>query len=105
MHALAAAADLVWTSPATAHFLYLAMVVVSGTNGTYLGGAITDAGWVRHAVCAVTHRMCRQALIKKSVVLLRNAWWVTPKTLTHPTFLQQTIPLIAEAFACLGSPL
>jgi hypothetical protein len=27
--------------------------------------------------------MCRQALLKKGVVLLRNAWWVTQKTLTH----------------------
>jgi hypothetical protein len=33
-------------------------------NGTYLGGSTIDVGWVRHAVCAVTHRMCRQALVK-----------------------------------------
>ena len=46
-----------------------------------------DVGWVRHAVCAVTRQLCRQALIKKGVVLLRNAWWVTQKTLTHPTVL------------------
>ena len=32
-----------------------------------------DAGWMRHAVCAVIHRMCRQAHNKKDVVLLRNA--------------------------------
>jgi hypothetical protein len=50
------------------------------------GGSTIDVGWVRRAVCAVTHRMCRQALIKKCVVLLRNAWWVTQKALTHPTF-------------------
>jgi hypothetical protein len=25
-----------------------------------------------------------QALIKKGVMLLRNVWWVTQKTLTHP---------------------
>ena len=61
-------------------------------NGTYLSGSEGDAGWVhpkgykRHAVCTVTHQMCRQALIKKCIVLLRNAWWVTQKTLTHPTF-------------------
>ena len=36
----------------------------------------------RHPVSALTHRTCRQALIKKCVVLLRNAWWVTQKTLT-----------------------
>jgi chromate transport protein ChrA len=29
---------------------------------------------------------CRQALIEKGVVLLRNGWWVTQKTLTHPTY-------------------
>ena len=34
-----------------------------GSNGTYLSGSIIDVGWVRHAVCAVTHQMCRQALI------------------------------------------
>ena len=56
------------------------------SNGAYLSGSIIDVGWVRHAVCAVTHQMCRQALIKKCVVLLRNAWWVTQETLTHPTF-------------------
>jgi len=38
---------------------------VSDPNGTYLSGSIIDVGWVRHAVCAVTHQMCRQALIKK----------------------------------------
>ena len=32
-----------------------------------------DAGWMRHAVGAVIHRMCRQAHNKKDVVLLRNA--------------------------------
>jgi hypothetical protein len=55
-------------------------------NGTYLSGSMFDVGWVRHAVCAVTHQLCREALIKEGVVLLRNAWWVTQKTLTHPTF-------------------
>ncbi len=44
------------------------------------GGSGTPVG-------AVTHRMGRGALIKKCVVLLRNAWWVTQKTLTHSTFL------------------
>ena len=29
-------------------------------------------GWVRHAVCAVTHQACRQALIKNTLWLLRN---------------------------------
>ena len=58
----------------------------SDTNGTYLSGYLINVGWVRHVVCVVTHQMCRQALIKKGVVLLRNAWWVTQKTLTHPTF-------------------
>ena len=42
-------------------------------NDTYLGGPIIDVGWVRHAVCAVTRQLCRQALLKKRVVLLRNA--------------------------------
>jgi len=60
--------------------------LVFDPNGTYLSGSIIDVGWVRRAVCAVTHQMCRQALIKKCIVLLRNAWWVTQKTLTHPTF-------------------
>ena len=32
-----------------------------------------DVGCMRHAVCAVIHRMCRQAHNKKDVVLLRNA--------------------------------
>jgi hypothetical protein len=35
------------------------------TNGSYLGGSIINVGWVRHAVCAVTHRIYRQALFKK----------------------------------------
>ncbi len=43
-----------------------------------------DAGWIRHAVCAVIHRTCRQAHNKKDVVLLRNARWVTQKALIHP---------------------
>ena len=51
-----------------------------------LGGSTINVGWVRHVVCAVTHQTCRQALIKKCVVLRRNAWWVTQKTLPHPTF-------------------
>jgi hypothetical protein len=46
-----------------------------------------EVGWVRHAVCAVTHQLCRKALIKEGVVLLRNAWWVTQKALTHPTYM------------------
>ena len=44
-----------------------------------------DVGWMRHAVCAVIHRMCRKAHNKKDVVLLRNARWVTQNALTHPT--------------------
>ena len=32
-----------------------------------------DAGWMRHAVGAVIHRMCRKARNKNDVVLLRNA--------------------------------
>jgi len=56
-------------------------------NGTHLGSSRTDVGRVRRVVCAVTHQLCRQTLIKNGVVLLRNAWWVTQKTLTHPTFL------------------
>ena len=48
--------------------------------------SVINVGWVRHAVCAVTHQQCRQALIKKGAVLLRNVWWVTQKPLTHPTF-------------------
>ena len=47
--------------------------------------SVINVGWVRHAVCAVTHQQCRQALIKKGAVLLRNVWWVTQKPLTHPT--------------------
>jgi hypothetical protein len=43
-----------------------------------------DAGWMRHAVGAVIHRMCRQAHNKKDVVLPRNARWVTQKVLTLP---------------------
>ena len=41
------------------------------------GSSLFNVGWVRHAVCAVTHQACRQALLKQNVVLLRNAWWVT----------------------------
>ena len=59
---------------------------VSGMNGTYLSGFITDVGRVRHVVCAVTRRMCHRALRKKRQVLLRNAWRVTQTTLTRPTF-------------------
>jgi len=39
------------------------------------------------------HRWCRNppavppGTQKRCVVLLRNAWWVTQKTLTHPTFM------------------
>ena len=44
-----------------------------------------DAGWMRHAVGAVIHRMCRQAHNKKDVVLLRNARWITQKAPTHIT--------------------
>jgi hypothetical protein len=55
-------------------------------NGTYLSGDLINVGRVRHAVCAVTRQPCRQALIKKGVVLLRNGWRVTQKTLTRPTF-------------------
>jgi hypothetical protein len=40
--------------------------------------------WVRQAVCAVTHKLCRQALLEKGVVLLRNAWWVTQKNARPP---------------------
>ena len=58
-------------------------------RATDVGGSIINVGWVRHAVGAVTHRMCRQALIKKCVVLLRNVWWVTQKPLTHPTFITE----------------
>ena len=54
-------------------------------NGAYLSGSPLNAGWMRHAVCAVIHRMCRKAHNKKDVVLLRNARWVTQKALTHPT--------------------
>ena len=57
-----------------------------------LGGSMLKVGWVRHAVCAVTRQLCRQALLKKGVVLLRNAWWVTQKTLTHPTFKLKYVP-------------
>src|SRR3990172_12110964 len=52
------------------------------------GGSIIDVGWVRHAVCAVTHRVCRQALINKCIgCCYATLWWVTQKTLTHPTLL------------------
>src|SRR3990172_2927437 len=30
-------------------------------NGTYLSGFLSNAGWVRRVVCAVTHQLCRQA--------------------------------------------
>ena len=56
------------------------------TNRTYSGGFTIHAGWVRHAVCAVTRHLCRQALTKKRIVLLRNARRVTQKPLTRPTF-------------------
>ncbi len=42
-----------------------------------------NVGWVRHA--AVTYQLCRETLITIGVVLLRNDWWVTQETLTHPT--------------------
>jgi hypothetical protein len=58
-----------------------ALILTAAVNGF-----IIDVGRVRHAVCAVTRQPCRQALIKEGVVLLRNAWWVTQKTLTHPTY-------------------
>jgi hypothetical protein len=45
-------------------------------DGAYLSGSPLDARWMGHAVCAVIHRMCRKALNKKDVVLLRNARWV-----------------------------
>ena len=61
-----------------------AVVVQSACS--ILSGYIINVGWVRRAVCAVTHQQCRQALIKKGIVLLRNVWWVTQKPLTHPTF-------------------
>jgi hypothetical protein len=48
-------------------------------NGTYLSGYLINVGRVRRAVCAVTHRACRQAHVEKGVVLLRNGWWVTQK--------------------------
>ncbi len=51
--------------------------VGSDTNGTYLGGSMVNVGWVRHAVCAVTHRMC-------CVAPQRLVGYA--KTLTHPTF-------------------
>ena len=57
----------------------------SDSNGAYLSGSTLDVGWMMHAVYAVIHRMCRQAHNNKDVVLLRNAWWVTQKALTHPT--------------------
>ena len=57
-----------------------------------LGGSTINVGWIRHAVCAVIHRTCRQALIKKGLVLLRNAWWITQKTLIHPTFRLKSVP-------------
>ena len=47
-------------------------------------GFIINVGWVSPQ--GVTRQLCLQALIKKFVVLLRNAWWVTQTTLTHPTF-------------------
>jgi hypothetical protein len=53
------------------------------TNGVDFSGSIIDAGWVRHAVCAVTRQLCRQALMKKRIVLMRNACWVMQKTLTR----------------------
>ena len=52
-----------------------------------LSGAMLNVGWVRHTLCAVIHRMCRQALTNKCFVLLRNAWWATRKTLAHPTLI------------------
>jgi hypothetical protein len=61
--------------------------VIAGMNGTDLSGFASYVGWVRRVVCAVTHQACRQAPIKKGVVLLRNAWWVTQKTLTCPLLL------------------
>jgi len=63
-------------------------------NGTYSSGSTLDVGWMRHAVCAVIHRLCRQAHNKKDVVLLRNARWVTQKALTHPTLRLKLVPFI-----------
>jgi hypothetical protein len=59
----------------------------SGPNGAYLSGYQINVGRVRHVVCAVTHQPCRQALTEQCVVLLRNGWWVTHKTLTHPCII------------------
>jgi len=56
---------------------------VSEKNGTYLSDFIVNVGWVRRVLCAVTHRMYNQ---KNALVLLRNGWRVTRKTLTRPTF-------------------
>ena len=42
-----------------------------------------DAGWMRHAVGAVIHRMCRQAHNKKGCCVGLNARRVTQKALTH----------------------
>jgi len=61
-------------------------------NGTYLSGFTLDVGWMRHAVRAVIHRLCRQAHNKNDVVLLRNARWVTQKALTHPTQQLKLVP-------------
>ena len=48
-------------------------------------GSRINVGWVSPQ--GVTHHLCRQALIKKCIVSLRDVWWVTQNTLTHPTFM------------------
>ena len=76
--------------------------VVPDMNGTYLRGTIIDVEWVhpkghkRHVVCAVTHQARRQAHLEEQVVLLRNAWWFTQTTLTHPTFELRQVPFVSD---------
>jgi hypothetical protein len=68
-------------------------------------GAEFDVGWVRHTPAAVTHQAVPQALIRKCVVLLRNARWVTQNALTHPTSWLTSAPFKSLHFALLAAAL
>jgi hypothetical protein len=73
-------------------------------NGTSSAGSIIDAGRVRRVPGAVTRQAVSKALIRKSLVLLRNGWRVTQNTLTRPTYTLKygpfrSIPLLLLAAA------
>ena len=45
---------------------------------------MSDVARVRQAFCAITRRMRHRLMRREGYGLLRNAWWVTQTTLTHP---------------------